>query len=664
MLRKVNPRILELLLCSLSGILLALSFSSFNLGILAWIAFVPLFFALNNKNKHKRLQLGLFTGIIFWACTIYWLIHVTLLGQVILILYLALFFGIFTFSIRSFSLLLIPSVWVLLEYVRSYLFTGFPWALLGYSQYKHLIIIQFADVTGIWGVSFLVMMVNVLIFMAIINHKKKLLNWARIFLVLFCLIIAVAYGFYKLQFTDNNLKKSKLKISLIQANIPQELKWEPQARKFIMDRYEELSLKAALARPDLIIWPEAASPGLLGEDEAVFKEIFSLGQRIKTPLLIGSVVRVIDKYYNSALLISSTGRILKRYDKIHLVPFGEFIPLRRFFPFLETIAPIGDIEKGDDFTIFEAPVFRKQERIQNKFAVLICFEDLFPELSREFVKRGASFLVNITNDGWYKKTSAAYQHLSASVFRAVENRVPLVRCANTGISAFISPKGEITSVIKDSQGRRIFIEGFDTQNISIEKMPLSFYARYPDIFILICFFLLIYCLIRALFKSIVKKILIAILIVLAVYFIAQFYFLDKCYFLCPIEYKQNIIIRNDSRGDGYFAANRRGKRIHQGVDLLAEIGTPVFASRLGVIKSAKENRGMGKFVVIQHSGGIYTIYGHLSKIYVVKNQLVRQNDIIGAVGKTGNANHPAMQPHLHFEVRKNGVPEDPLDYLD
>jgi len=162
----------------------------------------------------------------------------------------------------------------------------------------------------------------------------------------------------------------------------------------------------------------------------------------------------------------------------------------------------------------------------------------------------------------------------------------------------------------------------------------------------------------------VKKILLFSLIILPIYLFITLYFLDKHYFICPIEYKRDIVIRNDRYGEGFFAANRKGSRIHEGVDLFAEIGTPVLAARSGRVISANKNHGMGKYVVIRHPDSIITIYGHLSKIYVSKNEFVKQGQVIGNVGKTGNANFRDIQPHLHFEARKNGIPQDPLEYLE
>jgi len=160
-----------------------------------------------------------------------------------------------------------------------------------------------------------------------------------------------------------------------------------------------------------------------------------------------------------------------------------------------------------------------------------------------------------------------------------------------------------------------------------------------------------------------KKILFFLLIILPLGLAAAFYFMDKSYFLCPIEYQRDIVIRSDGRGDGFFGAERSGRRLHEGIDLYASVGTPVLAARSGRVIAARHSRGMGNFVIIRHWGNITTVYGHLSKIYVKKGQFVRQGHVVGAVGKTGNANYRGIMPHLHFEARKGCVPEDPLTYL-
>jgi apolipoprotein N-acyltransferase len=510
MLRTVKSRIAycvsriakDISLCVLSSLLLILSFPVFNFWLLAWFGFVPLFFVLRDKSRLQAFLLSYITGVIFWLGIVYWLVHVTLPGMILMVMYLALYFGlfglIFAFSYllpTTYYLLFIPSAWVILEYIRSHLLTGFPWALLGYSQYLNLPAIQVADITGAWGVSFLVMMVNVAIYGAVRQKQKKPLFTIHYLLPFSLLFLSLGYGFYSLRNTQY-AQRNTLRISVIQGNIPQELKWERGARGTIMEKYLDLTRRAAREDPDLLIWPEAALPVVLEDEPAYFESVRDFTKKIQRPLLLGAVTRREDSYFNSALLVSQRGELLGRYDKLHLVPFGEYIPLRNTLRFLETVVPIGDISRGREYTIFQIqspkslPVpaspagGRQAGKVQNGFAVLICFEDLFPELSRQFAKKGALFLVNITNDAWFKKTSAPYQHLQASVFRAVENRLPLVRAANTGVSGFIAASGEIISLLNAAGGKETFVEGYKTEEIALLSSRHSFYTRYPDVFVL------------------------------------------------------------------------------------------------------------------------------------------------------------------------------------
>ncbi len=497
----------ELLLCVLSAVLLILSFPNCNLWILAWFAFVPLFFVLKNKSKGKAFLLAYITGIIFWFGTIYWLIHITLAGLILLVLYLALYFGFFGLiisrpapcALRPAPLLFIPSFWVLLEYLRSHLFTGFPWALLSYSQYLNLPMIQIADITGAWGVSFLVVMVNVAIKEIIgsrlkVQGSRQKINYGFLFVAGSLWLVACGYGVYRLYLCPAPCALRPVKVSVIQGNIPQELKWDIGSRGFIIDKYLTLTKQALKDRPDLIIWPEAALPVVLEEEPQYYARIVNFVKDIRIPVLLGAVTTEENNYYNSALLISGEGRLLKKYNKLHLVPFGEYIPLRKIFRFLETVVPIGDFTPGKSYTLFSQYAIRNTQ-YAIPFSVLICFEDLFPDLSREFVKKGANFLVNITNDAWFKKTSAAYQHLQASVFRAVENRTSLLRSANTGVSGFIAPSGKIISLVGD-RGENISIDGYKTQEILIPQRRLSFYTRYGDVFIFLLFGFIIYSIFR------------------------------------------------------------------------------------------------------------------------------------------------------------------------
>ena len=470
MLRKVEKFTVKAVLqCLLSAVLLALPFINGEFWILAWVGFLPFFVSLQNKTKLQAFFLAYLTGVFFWLFTIYWLVHVTLLGMILLVLYLALYFGIFgllvfysmDYGLWTVDLMLIPLGWVLCEYLRSHLLTGFPWALLGYSQYLNLQVIQIADVTGVWGVSFLVVLVNITIYQ--VTSDKLQVTSSRVYSAIVTgaiLLTVLIFGFDKLNSSSFTTYPSLLKISVIQGNIPQNMKWEAYSREYIVDTYLRLSREAAKDKPDLVIWPEAALPVIAEEGQPYYEKVKDLAKEINIPLLLGAVTCRQGRYYNSALLISRDGLTLAAYDKVHLVPFGEYIPLRHILGFLKTIVPIGEITAGKEHTVFDTPA---------QFSVLICFEDLFPALSSRCIKAGARFLVNITNDAWYKKTPAAYQHLAASVFRAVENRVFLIRAANTGISAFISPEGKIISSVKDKLGTEIFVTGHATQAVFADK---------------------------------------------------------------------------------------------------------------------------------------------------------------------------------------------------
>ena len=497
------------ILCILSTILLILSFPKFNLWILAWFAFVPLFFALRNKSKFKAFLLSYFAGIIFWLGTIYWLVHVTFVGLISLVLYLALYFGVFGFIIARYSILytrysivLIPSIWVLLEYLRSYLFTGFGWGLLGYSQYLNLSAIQIADITGAWGISFLVMMINVFAYgvmryalCAMRKKQKALLSVTNYLLPAFILFLSLGYGFHELYMT-HDAGGRRLTVSVIQGNIPQSIKWLDYAKEQILERYLSLTSEALSDNPDLIIWPEAALPGVLNQDGHLKEKLKAFVGECGVPLLAGAVYSDKSAYYNSAILISGNGEIAKRYDKLHLVPFGEYVPVKKIFGFLETVVPIGDFVPGKEYTVFSLDAKTGKTQDARRFSVLICFEDIFPQISRGFVKKGADFLVNITNDAWFGDTSSPYQHLQASVFRAVENGVYLVRAANTGISGFISPYGEVRTLVDKDTGRQTFISGYKIYDIALGRRQNTFYTEWGDWFVLVCLIIAIYGVIK------------------------------------------------------------------------------------------------------------------------------------------------------------------------
>lgn len=464
-----------------------LSFPNFNLEFLAWISLVPLFRALKDADYKEALALSYICGLFFFGLVLFWLHHVSILGYCALILILSIFFGIFgiflLYAKRSmlYAIFVIPAFWVFLEYVRSNLFTGFEWALLGHSQYMNLPIIQISDITGAYGVSYLVMMVNIIIYNILQGGFKK--NLKSCFIVIFIIVCVLGYGYFKLSIAETT--KETLDISVVQGNIPQALKWDPDYKEAIYNIYTSLTKDAANDRPDLIIWPETAIPDII-EKDVLSRRLKPVAASAMAHLLIGaaSYGDSDEEIFNSAFLISDKGNILKRYDKVHLVPFGEYIPFGRYAEFIRRFIdkPIGELTRGSEYTIFE---FRKNLR----FGVLICFEDIFSGLVRRSALKDADFMVNITNDAWFMKSSAPYQHAQSSVFRAVENRVPVVRAANTGLSCFIDKKGRITDSVSVENGE-ICVRGYKTGRINISP-DNSFYKRFGDIFIFVCVIALI-----------------------------------------------------------------------------------------------------------------------------------------------------------------------------
>lgn len=478
-----------------SAVLLILSFPNFNLWPLAWVALVPLLYAIEGQKPSRAFLKAYICGVIFFSGTVYWLIHVTMLGMILAVLYLALYFGLFGLAVSLIprrtafdTIFVIPVIWVATEWLRANLLTGFGWVLLSHSQSHTLPVIQIADIFGAYGVSFLIAMVNAAVYVAFTNRKKREYFEFPILIVTMILFTSLLYGSFRLK---NIFPGDVIKVSVIQGNIPQDKKWDQNFREEILAKYERLTKEAAADKPDLIVWPETSVPGFLESEEDLNRRVKALAVQLKAPLLVGTIREerhAPGVYYNSAAFVLPDGTIKKMYDKIHLVPFGEYIPLKNIFSFVEKIAPapIGDVSKGKDYTVFsffaekelksKEAMWRSIKKI--KFSALICFEDVFPELAREFVKRDARFLVNMTNDAWYKHTSAPYQHAESSVFRAVENRVNVIRATNTGLSCFIDQKGRVSGIVSEGN-KYIFVEGHSTAEIVLTRTRTP-YNRYGD----------------------------------------------------------------------------------------------------------------------------------------------------------------------------------------
>ncbi len=480
-----NPYILAVL----SALLLRAAYPKFDAWPLALIAFWPLLTALEGRRPFQGFLIAFTAGIVFFLTSIFWLIHVTILGMVILSVYLALYSGFFGLGFCSLKdklgpggrLVFVPALWEMLEFTRRHLMTGFTWALLAYSQDLDLAGIQGADLTGAYGVSFMVMFVNVLFFEAGRMVRAKAGSRPRPILIALAVVIAwVGYGIFRLQ--QDPGRGEPAKVAVIQGNIAQEIKWVPQFQEGIFSKYRLLSEIAALKEtPDLIVWPETSLPDYFesGINDGPLRELAgSLG----TALLVGSIRLDGAKYYNSAILFSGSGEVEGIYDKLHLVPFGEYIPLRRAIPFLEKLLPIEDFTAGRDPKVFALP---GRGTPPWRFGVLICFEDIFSERARSLAERGADVLINMTNDAWFGDTVSPYQHQQASVFRAVENRAPLVRAANTGISCFIDDTGAVKKTVEDNHGKPTFVTGHAAALVAPTRRR-SLYTSIGDLFALLC----------------------------------------------------------------------------------------------------------------------------------------------------------------------------------
>ena len=381
-----------------------------------------------------------------------------------------------------------------LEHLRCHLLTGLGWNLLAHTQWNWIPVIQIADVTGVYGVSFLVVLVNVGLWQltqargSAISDSPSVKSAGRRFLLAgFCLMGALTYGSFRIrQFPSPPVTghPSPFTIALVQGNIPQYEKWNEAFQEAIWDRYEWLTHEAAKKTPDLMIWPETSVPGYL-EEEAIWRRLEKLIREVRTPLLVGVPMADLQgmHVFNSAVLFDSDGTALDRYDKVHLVPFGEYLPLIPILGWLRNFVLMGNFSPGKRYTVFHPSPSTSHP--SPPFSVLICFEDLFPDLCRRFIRQGARMLVVITNDAWFIHSAASLQHAQASVFRAVEGRVWVARAANTGWSGFIDPAGRRLAT---PQQIPRFEPGIAAAKLS-GAFSLSGYVRWGDWFPILCLIL-------------------------------------------------------------------------------------------------------------------------------------------------------------------------------
>ncbi|MCD6384555.1 apolipoprotein N-acyltransferase [Candidatus Sumerlaeota bacterium] len=492
------------------GVLLRFAFPKYDIWWLVWLVPVPFFLFLFEASPKRSFWFGWLFGFSFYYTTIFWLNTLTaynpfvpagiLLMGIAMGLFVAAFAlcnSFFETRIPQFRWFYTPALWVVFEYARSLGPFGFPWAYLAHTHYRQLPFIQIADITGVYGISFIIVTGNVLLAEVVhyLWQKKsgvRRIHFPVIGICFFCILIAITviYGHFALK-SYNTPGGNGIRIGIVQPNVPQRLKLasylspdESERLRLQLKMTKELAqlVRSLRGQADLILCPETAiSDPFFSLNEPLKESIQRLSDKVESPILFGADNvyvspgnQTIEKIYNSAWLVfPQIGFASEIYNKIHLVPFGEYVPLGQIIPFLqEGIVQVANFDAGTDSIIF------KLKKPPVRFGVVICFESSFPHLFRRLAERGAQFFSVITNDAWYGRSSGAYQHFALSVFRAIEFRRPVLRSANTGISAVISATGKILRTLPLEE------KGTITERI-FPSSTKTFYQHFSDLFIFI-----------------------------------------------------------------------------------------------------------------------------------------------------------------------------------
>lgn len=516
-----------------TGVLTTLCFAPFEQTWLCWIALTPLLAAVWFSGEQSQrcwlrdLFLGYVAGVVFFWGVFSWLHTVTVPGLILVGLYMGVYFAIWSWlagllrprqplpapaprrnawptaqpnelppearspwlnSFRNLWLALILAAgWTGLEWVRSWMFSGWGWNGLGVPLHGVLPIIQIAEITGVAGLSFLVAFANVIGVATArrftIESKVQIRRPHYDFTLTLAAIVGLCgYGIRLLQAPAETVP---LRVAAVQANVPREEKFSRQFQEKTFEQFTRLTRFALATQPppELIIWPESSTPAPVLVDRENYQFVTELSASIKTDLLLGTIDVDQQGDYNAALLVSNEGENIQVYRKLHLVPFGEYVPGRHTVPFIARI--VGDQVPGD-FARGKEPVVFRLTTDRLSVAPLICFEDTLGELTRQFVLRGANLLANVTNDGWFLRSAGSQQHLENAIFRCVETRRPMVRAANTGVTCFINRFGRVTQVLLDSKGSQ-FTEGVLTGTLEIPTNgELTFYLRHGELFAKTC----------------------------------------------------------------------------------------------------------------------------------------------------------------------------------
>jgi len=466
-----------------AGLALGLAYPNFEFTALAWTGLTPVIVIALWRRPAAAFGWGWLAGLLFFFTLLSWLnftfsVYSAIPGPLIYVptlalasycaLYVAAFAAALAWiagrSTAARALLCAPFIWVAAEWVRGHLMGGFPWGLLGYSQYRELRVIQIAELGGVYAVSFVVVAANSAL------AGLFVLRWppALIGLTSGGILVLATLGFGATRLAQGTAPRSEVRIGIMQPAIEQPLKFDPNHAVQTLGIYLELTRRAARDRPQLLVWPETAVPTALRRDAMLQRLLSETVESLRVPILVGSI-DVSEgspvRYRNSAFLVTERG-IAERYDKIQLVPFGEYVPFSALLGFVRGWAEfVADLEPGLRPVVFTGP--------PAPFGVVICYEGIFPELVREFVKDGARFMVNMTNDAWFGRTSGPAQHLAMYPLRAVEHRIAVVRAANTGISAFVAPTGRILRRLP------LFERGTITESVPLRETR-TLYTRLGD----------------------------------------------------------------------------------------------------------------------------------------------------------------------------------------
>jgi apolipoprotein N-acyltransferase len=467
----------------ISAFLLFLSFPNIDFWILGWVFIVPFLYGLEQKNGFSSFTYGLIFGLHLSVFLLYSIAVLTLPGFIGLVIYLSLFYGIATWLISFINdntkiplYFILPVIWVVMEEAMSWGYMAFTLMNVGITQHKILPFIQIASITGVGGVSFFIVFIGSLIYQSLVEKRwGTRLRFIGVSIIIFVIIYISGSITVPEEFSPQE-DIGDLTIGVVQTNVAFEVKTDSRFKEIVLDRYIFSSKKILFKdKVDMIIWPETAIPYSLGTTKLGFKKIEEFAKEQDIYLLSGVQRNELSedevRSYNSAMLVNPDGEIESVYDKIHLVPFSETIPsIFKTKAFESVFADASDFTPGAEYKIFDIQ--------KAKFGVLICFESIFPHQSRKLVNMGADFLVVMTIDTWFGKTNLPYIHSAVSKFRAVENRIWVVRSANTGVSAFYDPAG------REILATDIFTRDTIKGDITIVEGK-TFYTRYGYVFSLL-----------------------------------------------------------------------------------------------------------------------------------------------------------------------------------